>query len=169
MAGNKYIANNSGTLTEVVANQTSAGAGDAGKIPALDSTGRLDSSMMPIGIAADTAVITASEALSAGNWVNVWNNSGAFNVRKADATSAGKEANGFVLSAFSSSASATVYFAGTNTQVSGQTPGPVFLGTTAGSGAAAAPSGSGNVVQRIGAAVSATAVNFLFSEPIVLA
>lgn len=46
MAGNKYISNSSGTLTEIAATQTSAGAADEGKIPALDATGRLDPSML---------------------------------------------------------------------------------------------------------------------------
>jgi hypothetical protein len=168
MPANKYIANNAGALTEVAASQTSAGAGDAGKIPALDATGRLDSSMMPVGIGADTASITASEALAAGDWVNVHNSTGA-KVRKADATVAGKEAHGFVLSAVSNGAQATVYFEGTNTGVTGQTPGVVFLSTTAGLGATAAPSGSGNVVQRIGFATSATSVNFQSQPPVTLA
>ena len=192
----KYIKNNSGALTEEAALTTSAGAGDAQKIPALnasgvldltitngkttsagagdsgklvalDGSGRINSTMMPVGIGADTATITTSEALSAGDFVNVWNSTGA-KVRKADATVSGKEAHGFVLSAYGSSASATVYFEGTNTGVTGQTPGPVFLSTTAGVATSTAPSGSGNVVQRIGFAVSATAINFQSQPPIVL-
>jgi hypothetical protein len=43
----KYLANNSGTITEVAANQTSAGAGDADKLVALNSAGVLDVTMMP--------------------------------------------------------------------------------------------------------------------------
>lgn len=168
MAGDKYIRNNAGTLTEQAAIQSSAGAGDAGKIPALDASGRLDTSMMPVGIAADTAAITASEALAAGDYVNVWNSGGA-KARKADATTAGKEAHGFVLAAVTNGAVATVYFEGSNTAVTGQTPGPVFLSTTAGQGAAAAPSGAGNVVQRVGFATSATSVNFQSQPPVVLA
>jgi hypothetical protein len=156
-------------LTEKEALQSSAGSGDAGKIPALDASGKLDTSMMPTGIAADTASITASEALAAGDYVNVWDSAGTFKVRKADGTTAGKEAHGFVLAAVSSGAAATVYFEGTNTQVTGQTAGPVFLSTTAGAGASSAPSGSGNVVQRLGFATSATAVNFQSQTPIVLA
>lgn len=66
MAGNKYIKQSSGSLVEEAAIQSSAGAGDAGKIPALDAAGRLDNSMMPAGIGADTAAITASENLAAG-------------------------------------------------------------------------------------------------------
>jgi len=168
MAGDKYLANVSGTLTEKSTIQSSAGAGDAGKIPALDSSGRWDNSMMPVGIGTDTAAVTTSEALSAGDYVNIWNSTGA-KARKSDATVAGKRAHGFVLAAVSSGAVATVYFEGTNTQVTGQTPGELFLSTTAGAGASAAPSGSGNVVQRIGFAISATAVNFQSGEPITLA
>jgi hypothetical protein len=169
MAGQKFITNNAGTLTELAAIQSSAGAGDAGKIPALDAAGKFDNSMMPTGIGADTASIQASENLAAGDYVNVWSSSGNFRVRKADATTAGKEAHGFVLAAVTSGQNGTVYFEGTNTGVTGQTPGPVFLATTAGQGAAAAPSSSGNVVQRIGVATSATSVNFENNPPIVLA
>jgi hypothetical protein len=169
MAGNKYVSNNAGQLTEVITNQTSAGVADAGKIPALDSTGRLDSSLMPVGIGADTAVVIASEALTAGNYVNVWSNAGTPSVRKADATVSGKEAHGFVLVGVSSAANATVYFEGTNTQVTGQTAGVVFLSTTAGAGTSTCPSAAGNVAQCIGFAVSATAVNFQSNRPIVLA
>lgn len=168
MAGDKYIYQNSGTLTEKAAIQSSAGAGDAGKIAALDSSGRFDSSMMPVGLGADTAVIVASEALAAGDFVNIWNSTGA-KARKADATTSGKEAHGFVLSAVSSSANATVYFEGPNTAVTGATPGPVFLATTAGTATGTAPSGSGNVVQRIGVATSATSINFEAAQPVVLA
>ncbi|MEN6584714.1 MAG: hypothetical protein ABFE02_01505 [Sulfuricella sp.] len=135
---------------------------------ALDSSGRLDNSVMPVGIGVDTKTIAASEALAAGAWVNVWNSTGA-KVRKADATTAGKEAHGFVLAAVSSGGNALVYFEGTNTQVSGQTPGPVYLQTTAGTGGATIPSASGNVVQNLGVAVSATEVNFESGTPVVLA
>lgn len=193
----KFLKNNAGTLTEEAALTTSAGAGDADKIPALnasgvldstilnavassagagdagktvklDGAGRIDSTMMPVGIGADTASIQASENLAAGDFVNIHNASGA-RVRKADATTAGKEAHGFVLGAVSSGANATVYFEGTNTGVSGMTPGTVFLHTTAGGATGTAPSGSGNVVQKLGVAVSATAINFERGEPIVLA
>jgi hypothetical protein len=168
MAGDKYIYQNAGTLTEKAAIQTSAGAGDAGKIPALDAAGRLDNSMMPVGLGADTASVTTSEALAAGDLVNIWNSTGA-KARKADATVAGKEAHGFVLSAVSSGASATVYFEGTNTGVTGLTPGVNYLSTTAGTATATAPSGSGNVVQRVGFATAAAALNFDSGTPIVLA
>lgn len=169
MAAKKFLRLVNGVLTEIFGVQTSAGAGNAGDLVSLDDSGRIDGSMMPVGIGADTATISASETLAAGDWVNVWNDSGSPRVRKADATTAGKEAHGFVLAAVSSGNNATVYFEGTNTQVTGQTPGPVYLQTTAGAGGATIPSASGNVVQQIGVAVSATAVNFERSTPVVLA
>jgi hypothetical protein len=170
MPGNKYISQSGGVFQEVASIQSSAGAGDAGKIPGLDSSGRLDSSMMPVGIAADTAVIQASEALAAGDLVNVYNNAGAARVRKADASTTGKQAHGFVLAAVSNGANATVYFEGSNTQVTGLTPGVQYLSAaTPGLCTATAPSGAGQVVQEVGIATSATNLNTEFHRPINLA
>ncbi len=170
MAGNKYIANNAGTLTEVASIQTSAGAGDVGKIPALDAAGRLDSSMMPVGLAPDTASLVAFEALSAGDLINVFSDGGAFKVRKADASTTGKEANGFVLAAVLITANATVYFEGPNTQLSSLTPGRRWLSTsTPGLTQATAPTVAGQTIQSVGFATAATVMTFEAGTPIVLA
>lgn len=163
----KFLTQNNGTITESQSVGSSAGSGDSTKIPHLDANGRLDNSFMPTGIGADTKSIQASENLAAGDFVNIHNASGA-RIRKADATTAGKEAHGFVLAAVTSGQNGTVYFEGANTGVTGQTPGPVFLSTTAGQASSSAPSGSGNVVQRIGFAVAATEINFQSQAPIVL-
>lgn len=169
----KYIYNNAGTLTEREATVVSTGATEAGDIVALDSTGRLDNSVMPSGIGADTASIVSSENLAAGDVVNVWNDAGTVKVRKADATTAGKEAHGFVLTSVTSPAAATVYFEGSNTQTSGTlTGGVAFLTTTAGTVSNTAPSGSGNVVQRVGFITevgSPNTMNFQSNVPVVLA
>jgi hypothetical protein len=165
----KFIKNVSGVLTEQEASTTSAGVADAGKIVALDAAGKLSETMLPTGIGADVAVVNATEALSGGDYVNIWDNSGAFGVRKADASVSGKYAHGFVLDAFAENTAATVYFEGANNQVTGQSPGDVFLSTTPGVGSPTAPSGTGQVVQRIGVATSATSVNFEKGIPVVLA
>lgn len=170
-AGKLAALNASGFLDTTIVNSknTSAGAGDAGKLAALDASGKLDITMMPTGLGPDTAIITTSEALAAGDLVNVWNSTGA-KVRKADGTTAGKEAHGFVLAAYGSAVSATVYFEGTNTGVTGLTPGPQFLsGATAGLAVATAPTGAGKTVQRVGYATSATSLNFDSGDPITLA
>jgi hypothetical protein len=166
----KYLYQNNGTTTEKEAKVVSAGAGDAGKIVALDGAGKLDNTVLPVGIGADTNSVQASEALSAGDWVNIHDVGGAFRVRKADASSAGKYVDGFVLAAVASGAQATVYGEGTNNQVTGQTPGAVWLSaSTPGAGTATPPSGSGQVQQRIGTAMAAAAVNFERFAPVVLA
>lgn len=165
----KYLKNNGGSYKEVGFLTTSAGAADAGKGIGLNAQGRLDETMMPVGIGADTKALVASEALSAGNQVSIWNDSGTAKVRKADGTTEGKFVDGFVLAATEADATATVYFEGTNNQVTGQTAGDVFLATVAGNGTSTAPSASGNVVQRIGVAVSATEVNFERGIPVILA
>jgi hypothetical protein len=165
----KYLYNNSGTITEKAATVSSAGGANAGQIVALDGSGHLDSTVMPTGIGADTVSVLASEALSAGNFVSLYNNSGTLNTRKADASTTGKKADGFVLGAVSSGAMGTVYLAGQNTQVTGMTPGDVFLSaTTPGAATGSAPSGTaGQTVQRIGIALSATVVEFRPFAPIV--
>ena len=170
-AANKVVKmNGSGIIAPTILNGTvaSAGAGDSAKVVQLDSSGRIDTTMMPVGVAADVAVLTTSEAIASGDFVNIWNSTGA-KVRKADATVAGKEAHGFVLTGVGSGVSATVYFEGSNTAVSGQTPGVAFLSTTAGLATSTVPTGSGNVVQRLGFATSATSINFNSEMPIVLA
>ena len=169
MPAKKFLRLVNGVITEIFGVQTSAGAANAGDLVSLDDTGRIHNSMMPVGIGVDAATVTASEALAAGDWVNIWNDAGTAKVRKADATTAGKEVHGFVLSAVTGRNPATVDFEGTNTQGGGQTPGPVYLQTTAGRGGATIPSASGNVVQQVGVAVSATAVNFERSAPVTLA
>jgi hypothetical protein len=167
MAGDKYLAIVAGVLTEVVATQTSAGAGDAGELIALDAAGKLDLTLFPTGIGPETTTAQASEALSDGDWVNIWSDSGTVKVRKADATTAGKECNGFVKAAFDSAATATIYTAGINDHLTGLTDGAVyFTSTTPGVAAATAPSASGNVWQRIGPAVSDTAIAMQTSPPI---
>jgi len=170
MAGNKYLKQVNGVPTEEVAIQSSVGAGDAGKIPALDLAGKLDVTMMPVGIAAETDLIVASENLSAGDFVNIWSSTGV-KARKADATVAGKEAHGFVLAAVTSGQNATVYRASqSNTGLTGMTPGAKqYLATTAGGRTETAPSGSGNVIQILGVAKSATELIFAPSCPITLA
>lgn len=188
----KYIVNNAGTLTEKAAvivsagaanagqipalnasglldstilnsTVTSAGASSSGKLPALDSTGRIDASILPVGIGAEVQMLVASEAIPAGAFVNIWSNAGVANVRKADASTAGKQADGFVLTAVASSGTAAVYNASqTNTQLSGLTPGTLYFLSDASPGGviSAAPVGSGNTVQPLGKASSATTITF---------
>ncbi|MBK6418460.1 MAG: hypothetical protein IPF79_04615 [Ignavibacteria bacterium] len=147
---------------------TSAGAGDSGKIVKLDGSGRIASSMMPVGIGADTKDLVASEALSAGDLVNVWDDAGTQKARKADASN-GRRAVGFVLAGVAGGATATVYFEGTISGMTGLTiGGAVYLGTS-GANTQTAPSTAGHISQEIGLAVSTTEISFEPQRPITIA
>lgn len=158
----KYIANNAGKLKEVQPITTSAGVADANKVAQTDSTGRFDVSLMPVGIAAEVTIVPSSENLAAGDFVNLYDNAGAVNARKADATTNAKPADGFVLAAVTSPADATVYrVSQTNTARTGMTLGvDHYLSTTAGGVTTTAPSATGNIVQRLGKPSSATSIVF---------
>lgn len=167
----KIIAlNASGIIDDTIANTatTSSGAASAGKRVQLNSAGHVDVTMLPSGVGPITATVLTSEALAAGAWVNVYNNAGTANVRNADATTSGKECSGFVLSAFGSGVQATVYSSGLNTAVTGQTPGKIFLSTTAGAGSSTPPAATGNVVQLLGVAISPTSVAYNYNPPYIL-
>lgn len=169
MAIQKFLAMVNGIRQELsVGISASTGASDADKVPVLGSNGRLDNSFMPTGIGADTASILTSEALTAGDFVNIYSNAGTANVRKAVATGVATKAMGFVLASVSSGAQATVYFEGSNTSVTGQTPGSVYLSTTPGQATTTPPSGAGNIVQQIGFATSSTSVNCQIDSPTLL-
>ncbi len=136
----------------------STGASDASKIVRTDGTGRLDSSLLPVGIGADTLSIEASETLAAGDFVNIFDDSGTAKVRKADATNS-RDSNGFVLSGVTSGNNIDVYFEGTNTQLSGMTIGArQYLGAT-GSVTETPNTTSGQISQYLGKASSATQLN----------
>ena len=159
--------NAQGVLDASLVNAATTGAN---KVLLLDGSGRIDQATLPIGVGQDTNTIQASEALSAGDPVNVHTVSGAARVRKADASSA-KEAMGFVLSAVASGGAAKVYFEGTNTASAGLSPGAkVFLAATAGGVVSTTPpAGAGVLAQCVGFAISATSFNFQYSPPIVQA
>lgn len=167
MTGIAYLKlDSSGVLIEERALDTSSGAGDATRVPALDANGKLAVGFMPTGVGVDTVAVTTSEVLSAGDFVNLWNSTG-IKARKADATTVGKEAHGFVIAGFGSGASATVYLSGENTAVSGLTVGAMqFLSATAGGRTETAPTTATQVVQRLGVAISATAIAFKPTAPI---
>lgn len=158
----KYLKiGSTGLPTEQEAAVTSSGAGDAGKIVALDSNGKFHTSLLPTGIGTPSYVGTAGEALSAGDFVYV-DSSG--EVRKADASASGasKVAVGFVLEAVSSGNNATVYLEGNNDALSSLTAGTRYFLSASSPGAVTttAPSTAGHVVQYIGVAINATTIAF---------
>ena len=161
MATQRLLAFIAGKMQEYVPILASSGAASSGAVPALNASGTLDVTFMPAGLGADVATMTASEAIAAGAFVNVWSNAGAFSVRNADGSVTGKQADGFVLSALASGASGTVYFGGLNTSVTGMAPGLVYLSDTAIGGAmVSGATTAGHTFQQIGMALSATSIQF---------
>lgn len=149
-----YIDLVAGAFQRVAATVISLGAPSAGTILALDASGKIDSSVLPTGVGAETLAVTASEALTAGSMVNIVGAT----CRLAD-NSNGRRADGFVLAAVANAAVAQVYITGVNTAVT--TPlGEVFLGTAGAVIAAGAlPTAAGTIVQRVGT-VTATGLAF---------
>lgn len=167
---NKYLKHDVGNIKEQEALVVSTGAPDAGAIPAADGSGRLDPSWMPAGFGAETLTIITSENLAAGDFVNVYNNAGTTNVRKADATSNAKRAHGYVLAAVLSGANASIYYGNLNNQLAGLTKGAQYYlsGTTPGGVSSTAPIATGNLSQGLGVASSATEILVEIQAPIEL-
>ena len=128
-----FLARVNGVTRQLLGLAVSAGSADAGKIVALGADGRLDNSLMPVGIGANTISATASEAIGAGKFVNFHAVGGAINVRLAD-NSNGRQADGYVKDSVSNAATATVYpLDGVNSALTGLVVGTrYYLGTAGG-------------------------------------
>lgn len=140
----------SGKFKRIIASVT----GTADAIPAGGADGRLDISWMPVGVGPEVVVCASFENLTAGDFINLFLSGGVIKARKADATTTGKPAHGFVLSNVVAPANATVYgLSNTNTQLSGLVIGTdYYLSTTPGAVTATAPTGVGNLSQYLGIA-----------------
>jgi hypothetical protein len=159
-----------GGFDEVTPKTISSGAEDAGKLFVPDATGKWDESLIP---AADGArAVWASEALSPGDFVNVFSDNGTPKLRKADASSLDTRAHGFVKAAAAEGEQAKLYESGINAGLTGLSIGKAYFlsDATPGTSAATAPTTSGHVAQIIGVAVSSTELQVDISEqPVVRA
>lgn len=115
--------------------------------------------------------IAASEDIADGALCNIWSNAGVCELRNADNGDPDKTADVFVLKGVFAGGVAQIYGPGAvNTALSGLTPGAAYWLGAAGGVAATAPSveHSGDVVQFIGKAMSATDLMFAPGEPKIL-
>ena len=128
-----FLARVAGKTRQILATIVSAGAADAGKIVGLGDDGRLDPSVLPAGIGANVVQAVASEAIGAGKYVELFEDSGVLKMRLAD-NSNGRAAWGYVKTAVASAASAAAYRLNTvNANHSGLTPGADYwLGVAGG-------------------------------------
>lgn len=168
MATHKVIQiSSTGAQSEYAGKASSAGAGDAGEFPILDGSGKLDATFMPNGFGSDVSTLVAGEALAAGDFVYVLAGG---TVMKADATTFAKRAMGYVIASVLNGGNATVYFDDSNSALSGLTAGSTYyLSATAGVATLTAPTTSGQYVQSLGIATSATSLHVNIKEPILRA
>lgn len=170
MAGD-FINIIAGRVRQVIAIAASAGAADAAKVVKTNAQGYLDHSLLPPEIGEDTTAVEAGETLASGDLVNFYDDAGTRKIRKADATAQGKETDGFVNAGATAGQTAIAFFEGRITGLAALTIGARYYtsASTPGAVTATPPSGSGNVVQYIGRAVSATEIAFEPSEGVILA
>lgn len=137
----------------------SSGAASAGELPALNSAGKLDDTLFPDGMGADTRTAVASESLTAGSFINEYSASGTWSARLAD-NSNGRPATGFVKAAVASSGTAVVYpLDATNGELTGLEIGAAYYLGTAGAVTSTPLDGTdasnaGKIDQRLGVARS---------------
>ena len=166
---NKFYTFLSNKWQLVTALVTSAGSGDAGKIIATNGDGKLDPTLLPNGIGADTFVGPASENLAAGDLVNIWLDDTTVKVRKATNADPGKPADGFVSASVTAPANATVYLDGTITGLTSLTAASQYFLGTSGGVTTTAPTSSGTIIQQVGKAVSTTAIAFERADAVEIA
>ena len=169
MGNGKYTRINdvSGLLEELDALEVSTGVPDASKPVKTDSTGRLDLSVMPVGIGPDTQDIICSENLSAGEYVQIYDNVGVPTVRKADRSNL-RMAHGFVIQNYTSAQVAKVYKDSENNSLTGLTIGARYFLGLAGAVTLTPPAaGSGHYLQILGTAMSATELDSEIQQPVI--
>lgn len=170
-----YLDKQSGRTRQIQPINTSTGAPDGAKIIETDGTGRIDLSLLPLGVGVLAQSIPLADSISvvAGDYVYVDSNG---RVRLASASSEGQEAVGYVLSSVGpgdagGTVLAMVYFEDFNSSVTGLTPGArqYLSATTPGKVTETPPSGTGQVCQFLGNAISATLMMFEPDDGIILA
>jgi hypothetical protein len=115
-----------------------------------------------------TNSVRVSDAVTAGQVVNVWNNGGLFMCRPADASVFGKQADGFVLESAAAGADVPVFALGYIVLLAGLSPGLQFLQTTPGAVGNSVPNAAGQVIQQVGYASDAAILHFNPQQPVLL-
>ena len=132
---------------------TSSGPADGGRIIASSNDGKIHMSLLPANVGAECFTATAGEAVTANDMVYLDSNG---KVRRAVATSLNTLAIGYVKTSANQNEQVTVYTSGYNNASSLDTSKPfVFLSaTTPGAVTQTAPSGSNQLIQRLGYPIS---------------
>ncbi len=161
MAAKSFLRLVAGKIKAIQAVVTSAGVANDGDIVALDAAGRLDPSVMPVGVGPDVTNLPSFENLTSGDYVNIFDDSGTVKARKAD-NSNGRAAHGYIKDTVVAPAAVNVFYEGANANLAGLTKGArIYLGVTG--GIIEAPlvpiTDAGKIHQFLGVAISPTEVN----------
>jgi hypothetical protein len=143
----------------------------------LNGTGIDKWSTIGTGSGGDTSTVVAgsfiaSETISSGSLINLWNNSGTTNIRNADADSA-KRADGFIKTSAILSDIIIVYSFGINPSLGGLSyPQDYYLGNNGSIVLvplnASDSANTGKIIQKIGKSINSTTIFATISEPIYL-
>lgn len=172
MAAKSFIRLVSGKLRAIQATVVSLGAANDGDIVALDTTGKLDPSVLPVGVGPDVKILEATEDVAVGDYVNIFDDTGTPKVRLAD-NSNGREAHGFIPTGGNATTgnNATVYFEGPNPNLSGLLAGQrAYLGVAGNfiTTPLVPITDTGKIHQLLGTAIDATTVNTDIDDCVVL-
>ncbi len=150
-----------GDFKESTGITTSAGVADGDKLVATNSSGVIDITLLPAGIGADTKTYPAFEDLVAGDFVNIFDDSGTKKARLAVASS-NKRAHGFVKANYATAATATIYFDSRNDVLTGVVDGTVYYlsNTVPGGFQTSPPTTTGHILQAIGTGAGTNAISF---------
>lgn len=166
-----FLARVNGRLQQIFAIVVSSGAANSGDIAALGADGRFDETVMPLGIGANIVVAEASEAISAGRFVNLFYDTGVLKMRLADNSNA-RPAWGYVRDSVASAVDGSVYRINTtNANMSALTPGADYwLGVAGGviDTPLNAETDTGKLDQYLGVASSATELVTVEHSPVYL-
>lgn len=169
----KFLERNttSGLVSEKTGLTQSTGVADAGRLISTGNDGKIDPTLMPPGIGADTVALPAAESLSAGNFVFIRNDAGVAKVAKASAAVGGSYAMGYVLETVTTGQTVLVYFEGRNTALTGIIPGERYYlsDTTPGGIKTTTVTGAGKLHQFVGRGATSTSISTEMDDPIVLA
>lgn len=162
MAANKYISIVGDHEQEVLPAVVSAGAPDANKIVALDSTGHLDASVLPSGITPDQKAGTSNGTITAKDICYIET---AGTITRASAAAGTPHAGlGWALTSVATGQPIVIQLQGIIAGLSALTPGArYFLSNVTPGGiiiGSSAPAATGELWQYIGTALSATELQF---------
>jgi len=175
----EFLKRENGFLRSKEAIVESTGSDDSGKIHSLNSDGKISDSLLQYPSTQansqnKSVMCKGYESFSGGNWVNIYYQAGELRCRKATADGANPyPADGYVRQAQTYDTTALdveVFVYGINDQWSGLLPGDLYyLSTTDGSMVTTPPSGTGEIKQKLGKAISETEIIFEKQEHITLA